>query len=178
MRKIPTVFLRDRDTDPKHVTRVPHPDCAWVLAGDGVPTRKFDGTCVRFDGARWWARREVRSGRTAPDGFLPLGTDEATGKTVGWEPAESSAYWKYLCAAAGDAVWEEGTYELIGPKVNGNPEGVDEHTLVPHGGQRLVGVPLDFDGLREWLLTHPYEGIVWHAPDGRMAKLKRRDMRR
>lgn len=184
MRKIPTVFVRDRDGDPKFVTRVPHPDCAWVLAGEGVPTRKFDGTCVRFDGTRWWTRREVRPGRTAPDGFVPLGTDEVTGKTVGWEPAEASAYWKYLRAAidaagddaAGTAVWESGTYELIGPKVNGNPEGVDEHTLVPHGAQRLTGVPLDFDGLREWLLAHSYEGIVWHAADGRMAKLKRRDM--
>ncbi|MCP2336913.1 RNA ligase 1 family protein [Actinomadura rupiterrae] len=176
MRKIPTVFVRDWDADPKFVTRIPHPDCGWVQAGEGVPTRKFDGTCVRFDGTRWWARREVRAGRTAPDGFVPLGTDTATGRTVGWEPAEGSAFWKYLRAAVGDGAWEDGTYELIGPKVNGNPEGVDEHRLVLHGSERLVGVPLDFDGLREWLLSHPYEGIVWHAPDGRMAKLKRRDM--
>ncbi|MFF0155255.1 hypothetical protein [Micromonospora sp. NPDC005203] len=27
-----------------------------------------------------------------------------------------------------------------------------------------------------WLPAHPrYEGIVWHHPDGRRAKLKRRD---
>ncbi|MCP9964512.1 hypothetical protein [Actinomadura madurae] len=38
--------------------------------------------------------------------------------------------------------------------------------------------PLDYDGLAAWLRAHPYEGIVWHAPDGRMAKLKRRDFRR
>ncbi|RFU38217.1 hypothetical protein DZF91_28835 [Actinomadura logoneensis] len=176
MRKIPTVFTRDWAGDPKRVTRVPDPECTWVLAGLGVATRKFDGTCVRFDGERWWARREVRAGRTAPDGFVAVDADEVTGKTVGWEPAESSAFWKYLRAAAGDAAWEAGTYELIGPKVNGNPEGVGTHTLVPHGGERLDGVPRDFDGLREWLLAHPYEGIVWHAPDGRMAKLKRRDM--
>ncbi|MFF0467058.1 hypothetical protein ACFYPX_06380 [Micromonospora zamorensis] len=36
--------------------------------------------------------------------------------------------------------------------------------------------PLDHDGLRAWLLAHPdWEGVVWHHPDGRMAKLKRRD---
>ncbi|MEV5575766.1 DUF5565 family protein [Spirillospora sp. NPDC052269] len=176
MRKIPTVFTRDWAGDPKHVTRFPDPDCAWVFAGQGVPTRKFDGTCARFDGELWWTRREVRAGRTPPDGFVPIATDETTGKTVGWEPAESSSFQKFLREAAGDAVWEPGTYELIGPKVNGNPEGVDAHALVPHGEQRLIGVPLDFDGLREWLLAHPYEGIVWHAADGRMAKLKRRDM--
>jgi hypothetical protein len=37
-------------------------------------------------------------------------------------------------------------------------------------------VPRDLDGLRGWLLAHPqYEGIVWHHPDGRRAKLKHRD---
>lgn len=39
-------------------------------------------------------------------------------------------------------------------------------------------VPRDFDGLMTWLLAHPeFEGIVWHHPDGRMAKLKHRDAR-
>jgi hypothetical protein len=37
-------------------------------------------------------------------------------------------------------------------------------------------VPLTFAGLRDWLLARPhYEGIVWHHPDGRRAKLKHRD---
>ncbi|MFC5181831.1 hypothetical protein [Actinomadura harenae] len=44
------------------------------------------------------------------------------------------------------------------------------------GRVRLEGVPLDYDGLAAWLHAHPYEGIVWHHPDGRLAKLKRRDM--
>lgn len=33
------------------------------------------------------------------------------------------------------------------------------------------------DELRGYLLMHTFEGIVWHHPDGRMAKLKRRDFR-
>ena len=33
----------------------------------------------------------------------------------------------------------------------------------------------DREGLAEWLTARRYEGIVWHHPDGRMAKLKRRD---
>ncbi len=50
MRKIPTLFLRDAE-DMRRVTRAVHPACAWVLAGEGIPTRKFDGTCVRMDEA-------------------------------------------------------------------------------------------------------------------------------
>lgn len=47
MKKIPTVFVRDPETNLKHVRDEVHPDCQWVLDGEGVPTRKWDGTCVR-----------------------------------------------------------------------------------------------------------------------------------
>ena len=46
MEKIPTVFVRDDATNRKHVRDEVHPACGWVLAGEGVATRKFDGTCV------------------------------------------------------------------------------------------------------------------------------------
>ncbi|MBO2457045.1 hypothetical protein [Actinomadura violacea] len=182
MRKIPTLFVRDWDGDPRHVTRVTDPSCAWVAAGEGRATRKYDGTCVRFDGARWHARREVKAGRPAPPGFVPLSEDPATGKTIGWEPAEQSAFWKHLRAAldaAGGDGRAPGTYELIGPKINGNPEGAAEHTLVPHGADDLGEVPRDHDGLAAWLHAHPYEGIVfWRDPADpacAKAKIKRRD---
>jgi hypothetical protein len=183
MKKIPTVFKRDPD-DLKRVTREVHPDCRWVLDGQGEATRKYDGTCTMFDGERWWARREVKPGKTAPDGFLPVDTDEVTGKTQGWEPVERSAFAKFhaeaLATLTGDPVAGD-TYELVGPKVNGNPEKRDSHQLVRHGYQtdddraELENLPLAHDPLRDWLLAHDWEGIVWHHPDGRMAKLKRRD---
>ena len=180
MKKIPTLFRRD-EQDRRRVTPEVHPACAWVVAGEGVATRKYDGTCVRFDGTRWWARREVKQGKAAPDGFVAVETDETTGNTVGWEPVEQSAYAKYHAEAVnGDE--KTGTYELCGPKVNGNPERYDRHTLVPHE-QAVVLTgdaepPRDFDGLAAYLAEFPYEGIVWHHPDGRMAKLKRRDFPR
>ena len=55
---------------------------------------------------------------------------------------------------------------------------MDCNSLVPHGDFALDRVPLDFDGLAVWLHAHPWEGIVWHHPDGRMAKLKKRDFPR
>lgn len=175
MRKIPTLFKRDPE-DMKHVLREVHPDCQWVLDGEGVPTRKFDGTCVKLmPWGTWWARREVKPGKEVPPNFVAEQTDETTGKTVGWEPAHQSSFWKYLEEATAGNEFEAGTYELCGPKINGNPEGFSRHVIIRHGVEKLDDVPRDYDGLAKWLLETEFEGIVWHHPDGRMAKLKKRD---
>ncbi len=49
------------------------------------------------------------------------------------------------------------------------------HVLISHGIEQLTDVPRDYDGLAAWLAQTDFEGIVWHHPDGRMAKLKKRD---
>lgn len=183
MRKIPTLYQRDPDNMARVVNQV-NPAAAWVLYGEAVATRKFDGTCVRVDQAgNWWTRREVKAGRRTPDGFLSVEHDENTGKTVGWEPIYQSSFVK-----AWDEAWtaqresgewiDTGTYELCGPKINGNPEGFDRHVLIRHGREVLDDVPTDFDGLRRYLADFPHEGIVWHHIDGRMAKIKVRDFPR
>lgn len=182
MKKIPTLFQRSDDR--RHVIDKVTPGCEWVLAGEGVATRKYDGTCVMFDGERWWARREVKPGKNAPPQFVEVEHDDTTGKTVGWAPYETSSFAQFLDEAV--ARWDEpppiGTWELVGPKINGNPEHSETHAIVLHGVIKLDGrwgegtdAPRTFDALRDWLLAHDYEGIVWHHPDGRMAKLKRRD---
>lgn len=181
MKKMPTIFVRDWDGDRRHVTREQNPECAWVFAGEGVATRKLDGTCVRFDGHQWWARREVKKGKQRPPRFVGISVDSETGKTIGWEPAEQSGFAKWLQAALDTELttaWPAGTYELCGPKINGDPEQFNKHTLIAHAAADVLGpVPLDYDGLAAWLHSHPYEGIVWHHEDGqRMAKLKRRDL--
>jgi hypothetical protein len=185
MRKIPTVFKRDPD-DMSRVLREVNPVAQWVLDGEGVPTRKFDGTCVLLSSLNdsgegvggWWARREVKPGKPMPTPYWIEEADPNTGKTVGWVPIGESSFVKPFEEAVGDFehVFSPGTYELCGPKVNGNPEGFDRHALVRHGDWHLKDVPLDYDGLRDWLLAHDFEGIVWHHADGRMAKLKRRDV--
>lgn len=174
MKKMPTVFLRS-EQDRRYVTREPNPAAGWVFTGEGRPTRKFDGTCVRLDehGA-WWARREVKPGRAAPAGWVLVDHDEVTGKSMGWEPIGQSAFAKAF-ARVDEVPTRPGTYELCGPKVNGNPEGYDGHVLVPHGLSFLPAVPVSHEGLAEYMAETSYEGIVWHHPDGRMAKLKRRD---
>lgn len=202
MEKIPTLFVRQRlahmarsgpelpgalklGGDRRYVTPEVTPGCEWALEGEGTATRKYDGTCVMFDG-RWWARREVKADREAPEGFVALSTDEVTGKTVGWEPVEQSAYARFALEAIAycwpdDRAPAEGTYELVGPKVNKNPERYVKHVLVAHLYAEVVtsDYPQTFESLRARLTSgFPYEGIVWHHPDGRMAKLKRRDFPR
>lgn len=192
MKKIPTLFIRNPE-DMKHVLPDINPACWWVFAGEGTATRKWDGTCVRLDtGGNWWARREVKPGRTAPAGFVEVEHDENTGKTVGWEPIYQSAFVKFWDEAwqrqrDSGAVIEPGTFELIGPKINGNPESLEHHRLIRHGWTKLShreflnGIGRSYDELKRFFqgdmpesLTG-IEGIVYHHPDGRMAKIKRRD---
>lgn len=178
MRKIPTVFVRDPATKLRYVLDEVQPECKWVLEGEGVATRKYDGTCVMLDGhGVWWARREVKAGKEAPPGFVPVEYDDVTGKTVGWEPADQSGFARWLADAV-TGTEATGTYELCGPKINGNPEHYPEHRLMRHDAAEIIDLPATLDfrtcecairDLGEW------EGVVWHHPDGRMAKLKRRD---
>ena len=180
VKKIPTLYMRDsEDLRYVDVTRV-NPVAQWVIDGEGVPTRKYDGTCMMLDKTGyWWARREVKPGKVVPPNYRPIETDPTTGKAVGWEPVHQSAFARFVVEALTNwpRTWQPGTYELIGPKVNGNPEGVTHHHLIPHDeAEVLQGVVPHPAALAVWLNHHSFEGIVWHHPDGRMAKIKRRDL--
>lgn len=184
MKKIPTLFRRDPD-DMKRVLPTVSPGCEWVLAGEGRATRKFDGMCVLVRDGSMYAREQVKEGGAPPPDFEAIDFDEATGKTQGWVPVTDAKqfrrHWEAYCLRASGP--PDGTYELCGPKVNGNPEGFESHVLVPHGADELKDVLLppttverQFEALGMYLrMNAPMEGIVWHHPDGRMAKLKRRD---
>lgn len=188
MNKIPTVFTRDPE-DQSRLTREVHPDCQWVLDGEGTATRKYDGTCVMLDiGGSWLARREVKAGKAEPDNYRVVERDPITGKSVGWEPIGQSGWAKWhaeaLARAEGTIVLHPGTYELVGPKVNGNPEDVEAHTLVRHAEAEtlpVTGAPRDYDAIKALVLglaaDYGWEGVVYHHDDGRMAKIKARDYR-
>lgn len=176
MKKIPTIFKRDMTRQPALVVNEWHPECLWVRDGEGRGTVKWDGTsCLLRDG-RLYKRRELRPGDQPPADFESCGTDSETGKTVGWVPVGDGPDDKWHMATSG--LWPSllpGTYELVGPKVNGNRHGLEGLMLLPHGGQP-IDAPREFFALGEWLAgTDGIEGVVWHHPDGRMAKIKKRD---
>lgn len=161
------------------------PGCEWVLAGEGTATRKYDGTCVMWDPGRnlWLSRREVKPDKTPPLGWFEVDRDEITGKRTGWEPAEQGAFVKQLREAIDNTLdfgqeIPSGTYELCGPDINGNPEHLDEHRLfLLKWADRYPAMnrPMGYTELATVMATLPWEGLVWHHPDGRMCKLKRRD---
>jgi len=174
MKKIPTIFKRNPD-NLKEITREHHANCEWVFNGEGVPTRKYDGTCCKVSGGVLFKRREVKCGKEPPCGFIEEQHDHVTGKRVGWLPVvDGDPQDKYHTEAFSDQ--PDGTYELIGPKVQGNPESVDSHVLISHAAAFVFDhCPTSYDELEQWLRLICGEGVVWHHPDGRMAKIKKRD---
>jgi len=178
MKKIPTMFERDWNGDRSRVVNQVHPGCEWVLAGEGIATKKLDGTCCLIRDGQIYKRRELRKGDAVPPGFEVADQDEETGKTVGWVLCSDGPEDRWHLEAFDHAGFpRDGTYELLGPKVQGNPEGWDHHVLIEHGAMQYAEgvVPRTFDGLAAWLSTQPIEGIVFHHPDGRMAKIKLKD---
>jgi hypothetical protein len=83
--------------------------------------------------------------------------------------------------------WPDGEHsaEALGPNIQGNPLGLEQHLCVPFNLEVPVfeAVPCTYEGLRTFLENleskyspgHLVEGIVFHHPDGRRAKIKRKD---
>lgn len=179
MKKIPTIFERDWNGNKSRVVNIIHPGCEWVLAGEGMATRKIDGTCCLVRGGKLFKRRELRNGEKLPPLFEVTDTDSATGKTTGWVPVACGPDDKWHREAfQNEPHLDDGTYELIGPKIQGNPENVTTHHLVKHGSGlagAIENAPRTFDALRSWMNGQRIEGLVFHHEDGRMAKIKLRD---
>lgn len=175
MEKIISLFQRNYDGD-RNVRDEVVPGAEWVQEGEGVATRKWDGTCCLIRDGKLYGRYEVKKGKTPPADFEPAtDVDPETGKQQGWRPVTDDPEWRWHREAFGAREYEDGTYELLGPKVQGNPEGLAVHVLYRHGATRYEGVPRDFDGLRKFFETEDVEGIVWHHDDGRMVKIKAKD---
>lgn len=175
MKKIPTLFERNYGGN-RQVRNEVTPGCEWVQLGEGVPTRKWDGTAVMVRRRQLYRRYTLKPGKTPPSGFEPTGpAAEHTGKQPGWIPVVRGPDTKPYFEAFDSLDWLDGTYELCGPKINGNPEKLDGHTLIKHGSLLGCKPPTDFDGLRDWLAGQDIEGVVWWHPDGRKAKIKKRD---
>lgn len=213
MKKIISLFKRDYEGNRQVFDEVV-PGAEWVLAGEGVATIKYDGTACMVREGRLFKRHDRKLTKKAyrrkkgDPAFVPAVEDfkpapggwEAaeevpnrhTGHWPGWLPVGDGPEDKWHRAAAqfderGLVVdLEDGTYELIGQKVQGNPYGMQGHALIAHGSARWVDMErgyvrlvaecgLSFEGVRLILKVCEIEGIVWCHPDGRMVKIKRRD---
>lgn len=197
MQKVKTVFVINRE-DGSIATPVPMESSKWVLEGEGVATVKFDGTSVLVREGRLFKRMdrkltkqfgqkfrktrnmvlELHMFKEAPEGWEPCEPepDKKTGHWPGWVPVSEDKpedKW-HIEAFKSSGQLENGTYELVGPKIQANPYGLETHELWKHGST-VVEVPRTFEGIREWLEANDGEGLVFHHPDGRMSKVRRKD---
>ena len=173
MRKIITLFVRDAKTF-RVINQVAE-GCEWVTHGEGVPTKKWDGTCCMFRDKKLFKRYDGTKSKFLPPDFIPA--ENAESHWLGWRPVgdDPEDRW-FVEALKASGPLPDGTYELIGPKINKNEENSPSHSFRHHGDIRYPDdTPRDFDGLREWFKTQNTEGIVFHHPDGRMVKIKKKD---
>lgn len=200
MRKIPVVFKMDYATET--LTSEVKAGCEWVVNGEGVVTIKIDGSACDFRNGRLWkrfdrklnkrAQQQFDSGklpaeidisffREAPAGFEPCEAsyDPVTFHWPGWVPvSENDPADKYHIEALRNhngPLTEGKTYELVGPTLASNPYKLTTHALVEHGTEVVTLNDRSFEGLREFLDANYIEGLVFHHPDGRMAKIRRKD---
>lgn len=181
MEKIISLFQRNYDGD-LLVRNEVTPGAEWVIAGEGRPTTKLDGTCCLVRDGVLFKRYEVKKGGNPPPNFEPAcEIDPVTGKQQGWLPVGDGPEDKWHREARENYPnVADGTYELIGEKIQGGIEKVGGHHLIRHGliSDEVSGAPRNFKGLKDFFESgngRYVEGIVWHHPDGRMVKIKAKD---
>lgn len=181
MRKMKTLFKREFEGH-NIVRTLPtvEPGCEWVINGEGYATLKLDGTCCLIQDGVLYKRFDYKPGRKLPEGAIPCqeAADPITGHFPHWvkvdenNPADK---WHIEALKHTPEFNGDGTYELVGPHINGNPYLLYYDRLEKHGIFVLEDVPRTYDGIKTYLETHKIEGIVFYRGNGEMCKIKRTD---
>lgn len=183
MKKISTLYKKNPENLGLVINEI-NPENKWVFDGEGIPTRKYDGTaCAIIDG-QLYKRYDAKKGRKIPDNAIPCQEpDLITGHHPHWvlcsqENPSDKYFFDGFNSLAEMGLAKDGTYELIGEKVQGNPEKIEGHKLIKHGAKVLQGLinPITFENLKLYLDQVNIEGIVFHhKTDDRMCKIRKSD---
>lgn len=180
MKKIPTLFGRVfEDHKVIAIDTKPIPGMEWVLDGHGKATIKIDGSCCAIIDGVFYKRYDAKKGKKPPAGAIPCcDPDPITGHHPHWvmvdEHNPSDKWFVEAYRNTSISTPHDATYEAIGPHFNGNPHGIQHDVLVEHGIHTVI-VERSFDGIREYLLTNPVEGLVFWKDGEPMCKIKRSD---
>lgn len=180
MRKISTLYKKNKE-DMGRVTQELNENNSWVFES-GIPTRKYDGTSCAIIGGVLYKRYDAKRGKKPPKDSIPCqDADMLSGHHPHWVLCNRlNAADKYHFEAFDKLkVIKDGTYELCGPKVNGNKEKFTEHVLIPHGTEILDIRDFTYVGLENFLKDpkNDIEGIVFHDSKGtgKMCKIRKTD---
>lgn len=203
MKKISTIFVINREDN--LATKEVLKGNEWVLDGEGKATVKFDGSsCLIKDGIlfRRWNRKLTKKAmrnksfaakkgleftpdesmfRAVPDGAIKC-NETFDAKTLHWphwvpvgEDAADKLHVEAFEVLKAENKVEDGTFEICGPKIRCNPHNFDSHVLLKHGDVVVEVEDRSFEGIKTFLDSFVGEGLVFHHPDGRMAKIRMKD---
>lgn len=180
MKKIPMLYERNYgDNDFTFKSKKPIPGMEWVEEGKGVATIKYDGACCAIIDGKLYKRYDAGiKGRKVPDGAIPCQeeADPITKHFPCWvacsrdNPADKYFYAAYDLKKD----WEDGTYELVGAKVQRNLYNLPNHQLWKHG-KDIIEVGRDFESIKKYLENHEIEGIVFWLDGEPKCKIRRKD---
>ncbi len=84
MKKISTLFLKDPN-DLSRVINEIDPENEWVIKGEGIATRKYDGMACAIIYGELYKRMDVKKGREIPAGAIACQEpDKVTGHHPHW----------------------------------------------------------------------------------------------
>lgn len=190
MKKIPTLFERIYENHKIiGITQNVTPGMEWVLAGEGIATVKYDGSCCAIINGKFYKRYDAKIGkRKPPVGAIPCcDPDPVTGHWPHWVEADvSNPADKWFWEACDNAKehndfedLEDGTYEAVGVHFQGNPYHMSTDKLIKHGVSSIYLLDENgnrtFENIRLYLETHEIEGIVFWKDGEPQCKIKRTD---
>lgn len=178
MKKIPTLFTRVFES---HriigITDEFTPGCEDAfLHGDA--TIKIDGACCAIIDGVFYKRYDAKKGKNPPVGAIPCcEADPVTGHHPHWVKVDfSNPDDKWFSRAFRNTPGQicDGTYEAIGKHFNGNPYGLCDDVLEPHGVKK-VDVERTFEAVKAYLGENNIEGLVFWLHSEPVCKIKRTD---
>lgn len=197
MKKLSTLFKKDPNDLGRVINEI-NPGNEWVFEGKGIPTRKFDGTSCAIIEGELYKRYDVKLFKRKRGKVIKFTEEQIKSKIPKGaiecqKPDEKSGHWPHwvLCdrdkpedkyhweAFDNISYKEDGTFELCGEKIQGNPEKIEGHKLIKHGCEIVNLIDYRYEGIKLFLLNNDIEGIVFHHIDdnfsGRMCKIRKSD---
>jgi len=191
MKKLKTLFKKDPTNLGRVINELDETNL-WAI-GDGIATRKFDGTSCAIINNELYKRYDLKPGRTLPPNAIPCQEPDIITKHhphwIKCDRADNSNKYHFIAFDKLVAYYSQegfndfdinGTYELCGEKIQRNPENITGHILIKHGQEIIELHELNyynaFDVIKDYLTNHDIEGIVFHhKTDGRMCKIRKTD---